>query len=193
MRFLSLVLIGWMGLAGIATAQEIDAAAVSSIAEIESFNVEISTYRVEIPIPRDTSADKLVKLLTQPAADQPPIPVETVRLTAISGAQSMVQFGRRVPVLSGSTVINRGPVARQFQTVELGTLARVMVQPQADKILVKLDLESTRLEGEGSDDTPPSTGSSQISTTVLLVPGEPTLLGGFAGKEQEFTIVTVSR
>lgn len=105
----------------------------------------------------------------------------------------MVQFGRRATVTVGRTSAGPGrPTARHTQQQEVGTQVRVLASQQEGKVLLKLSYNASRLEGEGTEDSPPDTSTVQFDTTLLLEPGTPTLVGGTSSKTGSYLLVSVA-
>lgn len=159
---------------------------------LESYIVQLSEYKINGPTdPSQTAADIVASLMKADAKTKPEL-IETVRLSTLSGSESMVQFGKQVRVTSG-TVSVRGTTARQMQNVQFGTIVRVTATPRAGKVVVKLSFESSRLDGKGAENSPPDISTTQIESTQLLEIGKPTLIGGTTADTSSFILLTVTR
>jgi type II secretory pathway component GspD/PulD (secretin) len=148
------------------------------------------------------SAADIVQAFQQPKAEETLQVMETVRLSALEGHEAMVQFGKNAAVTVGVTNFSGAPNfpggrgnARQVQYRQVGTLVKLTAQSQADKVLLKLSYEVSRLEG-GSPDGPeadaPDMSVIQFNTTLLLEPGKPTLVGGTSAESTNFLLVSVA-
>ena len=113
--------------------------------------------------------------------------VETVRLSALEGFESMVQFGRRATVDVG--VVNAGPgrQTRQTQQQMVGTTAQIIVQPKGEKLLLSLSYEASHFDGDGKEGSAPDTTSLQAKTTLMVEAGVPVLVAGATS----YLVVTV--
>jgi hypothetical protein len=113
----------------------------------------------------------------------------------------MVQFGKSAAVTVGVTNFGGAPnfqggrgSARQVQYRQVGTLVKLTAVSQADKVLLKLSYEVSRLEG-GAPDNPeeaPDMIVTQFNTTLLIEPGKPTLVGGTSAEPTNFLLVSVT-
>ncbi len=118
--------------------------------------------------------------------------IETIRLSAVSTYETMMQIGKKATVNVG--VMNapgRGPT-RQMQQQMIGTLVRLTAEPSDGKTMLKLSYEASRFEGEGSDDCPPDTKTFQINTTLLLERDRKALVGGTSAESSTFLAVSIN-
>ncbi len=118
--------------------------------------------------------------------------IETIRLSTLSGYESLVQFGKSVTVTTG-VVRTPGGQTRQTKSVQIGTMVRVSVKPDGDKLLVTLSYQASRMPGEGTEDCPPDTVTSQFETTLQVEADQPTLVAGTSAEESSYMVLTVAR
>lgn len=154
----------------------------------EPYLITISEYRLKGVNPSDLTADNIVSAIKAEKAT----PIETVMLSAIADLESMVQFGRSVTVTTGR-ITNRDVTSRQTQQREIGTIVRVTASPTGQQVGLTLSFESSRLIGEGSDDSPPDIVTTSINTTQLFDFGQPTMIGASTAGETSYVFLTISR
>ncbi len=76
------------------------------------------------------------------------------------------------------------------ETRELGTLVRVLLTPENDKINVKLSYAASRHE-KGEDDMPPDVATTTIESTIKVKPGEQALISGQSDDRARFLLLRV--
>ena len=159
----------------------------------ETYLVQLTEFRIKDSAHAGWSTDEIVKRFERREEDGDVEIVESIRLSALSGLESMVQVGRRARVTVGVvSAPGRGPT-RQTEWESIGTLVRLTAQPADDKVLLKLSYECSRFEGEGTDESPPDTTTFQIDTTLLLEAGKPTLVGGSSASPTSYLMVSVEQ
>ncbi len=158
-----------------------------------SYIVQLTEYRLERPLEPSQTATNILEMLSGKLDDKIGKPVETIRLSTLSGTESMVQFGRRVNVTVGKATTNRGETVRNMQAIDVGTVVRVTAIPQDEKVSVSLTFESSRIGGDGDEDSPPDINKTQISTTQLLEFGKPSLVGSSTTASSSVIVVTITR
>ena len=156
-----------------------------------SYIVQLMEYRLEQPIDPSQSATEILALVSRNDGD-PKKKVETIRLSASSGIESMAQFGQTVFVTVGTVAMNKGfPVQKSMQAMEIGTLIKVTVVPQNDKVAVTLTYESSSV-GEVAGDSPPNINKTKVNTTQLLDLGKPSLVSGSTTVSSSILVVKVT-
>ena len=123
--------------------------------------------------------------------DQKVEPVETVRLTVMSDAYSHVQFGKRVTVTTGK-IVNRDVVTRQTETIETGTILDIRIEQHARGAIANLEYTSSRLEGDGGEDSPPDMTTTTVQSTQVFELGKPRLVGARSANEKSYVMATIS-
>jgi hypothetical protein len=135
------------------------------------FLVTLSEYHLEGSIPVKASEAEILDIMRGAGA----IPVETVRMTATLDTESMVQFGKRVTVTTGS--VTRGPTtSRQTQSMEIGTILQVRIESNGDGVIAEVDYSTSRLSGSGTDDSPPDVLTTTVKATQIYELGKQRLL-----------------
>ncbi len=87
----------------------------ANVSEIPaSYIVQLTEYRLNQPINPSQSAAKILEMVSANDGDLKGEIVETIRLSALSDTESMVQFGRRVNVTVGKATTNRGETVRNM-------------------------------------------------------------------------------
>jgi hypothetical protein len=158
-----------------------------------SFVVQLTEYQLEQPIDPSLSAAAILEMLTTQRDGEKCRPVETIRLSTVSGTESMAQFGRVVNVTVGKATTARGETVRNMQAVDVGSMIRVTAIPQNDRVAITLSFESSRISGDIDQDVAPDISKTQISTTQLLELGKPTLVGSSTTTSSSIVLVTVTR
>jgi hypothetical protein len=158
-----------------------------------SFVVQLTEYQLEQPIDQSLSAAAILEMLTTQRDGEKCRPVETIRLSTVSGTESMAQFGRVVNVIVGKATTARGETLRNMQAVDIGSMIRVTAIPQDERVAITLNFETSRISGDIDQDVPPSISKTQISTTQLLELGKPTLVGSSTTTSSSIFVVTVTR
>jgi hypothetical protein len=138
------------------------------------------------------SAAQILELVSTKDKNAGYEPIETIRLSTLSGTETVVQFGRRVNVTVGKTVTRGGETARSVQAFDVGAIVRVTATPENGSVSLKLTYETSRLDGNGDEDTPPELTKTQISTTQLLELGQPRLVGSSTSAPTSVVVVTVN-
>lgn len=119
-------------------------------------------------------------------------PTETIRLSVIKDVEGMAQFGKVANVTIGKTV-NREITTRQTQNVQVGTLLKAKVRLENEAIVANITFEASRLQGNGTEDSPPDIASTTINTTQSLEIGKPRLIGSSSGGKTSYVFVTITQ
>lgn len=163
---------------------------VTKVAQAEQparYLITVSEYRLKEAVASQITAEMIADAINAKKAEL----VESVMLSAIAESESMVQFGRIVSVTVGRVVQGQVNV-RNVKSSEIGTILRVTVSPKGNKVAAQLSFESSRLVGEGTEDSPPDTVSTTITTTQLFDLAKPTLVSASTSGEGSFIFFTVS-
>jgi hypothetical protein len=159
----------------------------------ESYLVQLTEFRIGDSSHAGWSTDEIVKRFERRDEGGDVEIVETIRLSAHRGCESMVQVGRRARVTVGVVTAPGRGSTRQMESHNIGTLVRLTAEPADGKVLLKLSYECSRFEGEGTDESPPDTTTFQIDTTLLLEAGKPTLVGGSSASPTSYLMVSVEQ
>lgn len=160
----------------------------------QTYVVQLTEFHLKDAANPGLSTDQIVQTYQQLAKEGELDVVETIRLTALEGHQSLVQVGRRATVTVG--MVSAGPgrgTNRQTRQEMIGTMVTVTAEPQEQKILLKLAYESARLEEKDSEEDPADTITQQFQTSLLLEPGEPELVGGSSAGSSAFLVVEIEK
>ena len=157
-----------------------------------SFTVKLTEYRMKLPQDPSRSASEILAILTKPGDNDSYQPIETIRLSALSGTTSTAQFGRTANVTAGTTT-NRGGKVKNMQSVDVGTAVSVTPVLQSGKVALQLEFDSSRIEGDASGDSPPDISKTRINTNQLLELGKPGLVGSTTSMGSSIIVVTVTQ
>jgi len=152
------------------------------------FLVTLSEYHLEGPIPVNATEAEILDIVR----DSEIKPFETVRMTAAEQTESMVNFGQQVTVTTGK--VARGPVtSRQTQSVKIGTILRVRIAEHANGALAEIDYSTSRLNGNGTDDSPPDVLTNTLQATQIYKLGEQRLLSTSSIEKAPCIVVSIQR
>jgi hypothetical protein len=180
-----------MFIAGVSSAQD-DSTSSSGAGKSSTYVVQLTEFRLTQALDPSLSAAQILDLVSRKDISEGLEPIETIRLSTLSGTESMVQFGRRVNVTVAKTVTRGGETARNVQAFDVGTIVRVTATPESGSVSLKLTYETSRLDGNGDEDNPPELTTTQISTTQLLELGQPRLVGSSTSAQTSVVVVTVT-
>jgi len=159
-----------------------------------SYSIEIIEFQIDASDGADLSADQLVKSFAQMKSDAMLKRADTIRFSAVEQKASVIDIGKLVSLTTGSMPAGQGrPAVRQMRDVEVGTKAEAMLV-SSGKGQVSMDLlyRSSRVEGEGTDDSPPNIVSVTIETALVLELGKPKLLGGTSADPNVYVLLKVT-
>lgn len=187
MRNTLIAFVAVLGISGNVLAGENQASENAEL-KFDRYVATISEYQLEKPVSETATEAEIIELIRQ----QKVVPSETVRLSTINRVESLVQFGKSVTVTTGK-VVQGTRTMRHTNQVEIGTLLQVVVESEGDVVSVKVAFESSRLQGEGTDDSPPDIVKSRIESTQVLELGKSCLLGSTSGGETSYILLTIMR
>ncbi|MCO8121888.1 hypothetical protein NHH03_09085 [Stieleria sp. TO1_6] len=147
--------------------------------------VELSEYELEQAVPVAISESEIIDVIRRSKSK----PLETVRMTAVEETDSMVQNGRRVTVTTGK-VTHGNTTSRSTEQLEVGTMLRVKIVPHAKGALADVSYATSRLDGNGTDVSPPDVLTKTIESTQIYVLGKERLLSSMSA--DKFTCVLIS-
>lgn len=156
-----------------------------------SYMVQLTEYCFAQPLSPSQSAEEILAMVSANDGNQKGAVVETIRLSTLSGMESIAQFGQRVNVTVGKSTTGRGETVRSMQAIDVGTMVKVTIVPRNDQVAMRLTFESSRIGSDASEDTPPTINKTQISTAQLLEIGKPILVGGSTTSSSSVIVVTV--
>jgi hypothetical protein len=194
MRCIALSMVVSMFVSAVCVAQEdsqCDAGAATPGPAVQSYVVQLTEFRLKSSSDPAMTANEVVKSFEEMSADGGVDVVEIVRLSALAGHESTVQFGKMTNAPVAVTYGGGFGSARQFQRQSVGTLVRVTAVPQEGKVLLKLSYEASRLATAGPEDRPPDNSTVQFNTTLLIEPGKPTLVAGTSAETTTFLVVSI--
>ena len=133
--------------------------------------IALSEYQLKKAIPIGISEAEILETIRNSEA----IPIETVQVTAVSETECLAKFGRRASVTTGKTT-NGKAVSRQTEFMEIGTIFRVNIDSHPKGAIANIDYTTSRLDGEGTDGSPPDVATTTVQSTQILALGEERLL-----------------
>lgn len=158
----------------------------------QTFFVTITEFRLSEAIDSRLSPDEIVALFDSAKSEGKAELIESVGLSTIESLETSVRFSKRIAVTVGAMMSPAAGRIRNVQDREVGTLVRLVAESRGEQVAVRLAYEASRMVGEGADDAPPDTHSIQLSSTLLLEPGVPKLVGRTTGDGTSFLIVEVT-
>ena len=152
------------------------------------FMVTLAEYHLEKQIPVDATEAEILKIIRSAGT----APFETIRMTASENTESMVNFGKSITVTTGR--ISRGPTTtRQTETMQIGTILNARIAEHANGAIAEIDYTTSRLNGEGTEDSPPDLDTNTAQATQIYAIGEPRLLSTWGTDKVTCIVVTIQR
>ncbi|SMP60882.1 hypothetical protein SAMN06265222_10712 [Neorhodopirellula lusitana] len=154
----------------------------------EQFLVELSEYEIDNALPVGLIEAEVLDLIRTSGG----IPVETVRITAISDTQSFCKFGRRATATVG-TITHGNTTSHRTKEVELGLVLRITLSARTDGAVADIDYSTSRMAQAGTADSPPDVLTNSMQATQHYSFGERRLLSTRGGDKTTCVVVTVSK
>jgi hypothetical protein len=191
-RFLTLI--SMLLVSSLVSAQEATSTAtveVTTEGPMRSYMLELTQLRWNSPGESIPDPKTLLASIAQLRESGKLTDAETIQLSVLEGHKCSAQFGRQVMITTATTTVpgGRGAV-RSMQSLDVGTMVRAMIVRQHDKLQVELSYEASQLVEATQEDTPPTTTRISADSTLLLVPGELTVV---ASRTAETSIVLLAR
>lgn len=79
------------------------------------------------------------------------------------------------------------------QAMETGTIVKVTVGTQGDKVAMDLTYESSALQEITDEDSPPNINKTKINASLQLELGKPSLVGGATSSSSSIIVATVTQ
>lgn len=158
----------------------------------QTYLVTVTEFRLSEAIDARTAPSEIVELFQRLRGEGKLELVESVSLSAVESIETSVRFGKLISVTVGATVAPAVGRIRNYQQREIGTIVRVLAEPRGEQVALRVAYEASRPVGEGTDESPPDIHSFQTTSTLLLDPGVPKLVGGTVGDGTTFLIVEVT-
>ena len=154
----------------------------------EQYLLTLSEYRMKGLDVSGLTAEKIVAAI---ATDKAKL-LETTMLTAIAGTENRVSFGRTVAFKNG-VVNSRGGKSQNYTYRDVGTVLSATPITEGQRVRLALNFSSSRVTGEGTDDTPQSNVAISIEINQLFELARPTLVGANTAGETSYLFLTVTR
>ena len=166
----------------------------ASTATRRQYLIEVIEFQIAASDGADLSAEQLVESYPQMKSDGLLKRAETTRFYASEKKPSFVNFGKQIELTSASTLAEQGrPVARQVKQIEIGTTAEVLLDSVGEgQVALQVVYRSSRVEGEGTDDSPPDIQSINMEASLVLELGKTKLLGGTSANPNVYVLITIS-
>lgn len=158
----------------------------------ESYLVHVTEFRLKAPadlkIAPDNIAESFDRMLEEGAVEL----TEIVSLSAMEGLPGYVKIERFTSVVTGMTDTAQGrfPIRSSATT---GTTIGITAMHKDDDILMELDYESSRFNGQGTEESAPELIKVQIQTTLKLKDGKAVLVGGTTSEPGSLLLVRIAR
>ena len=164
-------------------------------AKSKKYSIRMSEFRLDAPAGSEVSNKEILEQILDRANRDKVEEIETLRLTAMDGIQTMVQFGRRLAMTVGSSGARPGrPPVRQKQMVSIGTIVQLTAKSSGeDSCNLELRYEASRPDGEPKEDEPPEIVNSRIGGSYEAKVGEPVLLGGTNSNGTKFLVLIIEK
>jgi hypothetical protein len=161
------------------------------VTSLASYVIQVTELHTNVPIDAKMDSKELLGKLEQLKKDGTVELLETVRLSALEGQESMAQFGRQAAVTAGTSQVVPGRAVRNIHMTQVGTLVRVTARRHEGKVLLKLTYEASRLGEQANQDSPPDVVSVQCNTTLAVAPGQTVLAGSMFSATSTLLLVSV--
>ena len=163
------------------------------VTSLASYVIQVTELHTNVPIDSKMDSKELLDKFEQLKKDGKVELLETIRLSALEGQESMAQFGRQAAVTAGTSQVMPGRAVRNIQMTQVGTLVRVTVQRHEDEVLLKLTYEASRLGEQANQDSPPDVVTVQCNTTLAVGPGQTVLAGSMFSANSTLLLVSVEQ
>jgi hypothetical protein len=190
MRYTFVALTAFLFLSAASLAQDEgarDTADKAPESTLRSYVVQLTEFRWKGSTDPALSPRVIVRAVDQLRKDGKLDVIETVRLSALENHESMAQFGKSVPMTTGVADTRQGRV-RNVDFQQVGTMVKLTAVPKDGKVVLELQYEASRLNGEGAGDLPPSTLTTQFKTTPMIEPGTPTSIWPHMSREHTLLV-----
>lgn len=166
----------------------------ASTATSRPYLIEVIEFQIDASDGAELSPEQLVQSYSQMKSDGLLKRAEKIRFYASVQKASFVNFGKQVALTTGATMAGPGrPVARQVKQFEIGTTAEVMLDSVGEgQVVLQVLYRSSRVAGEGTDDSPPDIVSINMEASLVLELGKTKLLGGTSADPNVYVLITVS-
>jgi hypothetical protein len=185
-----LILVSLLSISRLAAADDLVATETGDAAKVKAeqrYFVTLSEYRLPNPIATSLVDTEIVELINEQKLE----PIETLRVSNVSETESLVQFAKRVSVITGK-VTNRDGISHVKQMVQIGTSLRITTRPHESGVEAKIVYESSRFHGEGSDDSPPDTVTMTCNLTQVVRLETPTLIAASSAGDGVYVLLTIT-
>ncbi len=159
----------------------------------ESYLIQLTEFRVNDSAHARWSTDEILKRFERREGDETLEIVETIRVSALSGHESMVKVGRQARVAVGAITTPARAPTRQMESHSVGTIVSLIAEPADGMVLLKLNYSSSRFDEKGTDESPPDMVTVQYDATLLIDVGRTTLVGGSSAAPTSYLILSVDR
>lgn len=152
--------------------------------------IGLSEYELEQAVPMGLSETEIVSMI----CDSKITPVRTVRMTAVEGVESIVNFGRRVTVAAGEVVDGRNisvrTVSHRTENLDIGTILNVRIVPHDDGAMANISYSTTHLDSRVKNGSQPDVLTGTVETTQIYTLGKERVLS--VTSSDTFTCILVS-
>ncbi|MBB3207829.1 hypothetical protein FHS27_003656 [Rhodopirellula rubra] len=151
------------------------------------FLVKLSEFRLDENVQIGTTEEETLETIRKQKAT----PFESIQITVIAGTESMAQFGKRVSVVTGTT-ISRDRTIQQTEQISIGSTLQVNLALHEQGVIANINYSTARLSGEGTDASPPDVLTNTAHAEQQYKLGEQRLLVARSGTESWIVVVTIT-
>lgn len=160
---------------------------------IPTYFVRVAEARTQEEPPAEASKSELLAWLEKARKENKIEIQEMVRISVVDGFDATAQFGKRVPIVTGTNVTPQG-TTRSYTSVDFGTILRVRAQEAGDQVRLQINYESSRVDGDLPEDRPAKIDRTQFNSSILTKPGDPVLLfTDSANGKGRFLVLTLEK
>jgi hypothetical protein len=152
-----------------------------------SYIVTASEYKIESGVTATSTEAEIIASIEKAQLK----PTQTIRVTAISAHACTAQFTKSVTVTTGK-VTNRDATSRIAKQIDIGATIELKIEPGEDSSIAMVRFQTSRLQGEGTDDSPPDVVSTDVETTQVFEQGKPRLIASTDTNETSYIFVTIT-
>ncbi|WP_168565386.1 type II and III secretion system protein [Crateriforma spongiae] len=156
--------------------------------ELSVYEVTVASHRLTEAVDPDLSNTEILQWLGTKEGQSNVQSTTTLRQSCVQGMKSSVQFGRQVAVVEGEVSTGRGVVSKRMERYSVGSMCQCIIKPQGKQLLLEIDVEHSLVDEADDESMPPEIRSQTISTTIIVAPGQPVVIGG---DDQNVMVLTV--
>ncbi|QDV63231.1 hypothetical protein [Crateriforma conspicua] len=150
----------------------------AAVSELSVYEVTVASHRLTEAVDPDLSNTEILQWLGTKEGQSNVQSTTTLRQSCVQGMKSSVQFGREVAVVEGEVSTGRGVVSKRLKQLSVGSMCQCTIKPQGKKLLMEIDVEQSLIGDADDESMPPEIHIQTISTTLVVTPDQPVVIGG---------------